>query len=425
MTILSTKSATDFFKNHDLSFADRYITETMRPHSYDQCSLALAPYGTHWRVVRKIMTVDMLVNKRINETVMIRSKCADNMLLWVEEEAKKLKGRGVHVARFVFLATFNVLGNLMLSRDLIDPNSKDGVEFFEAMMKLMHWSGIPNSANYFPWLRKLDPQGLRKKMSRDLGKALEIASKFVEVRMNEKVEEVKKKDLLDVLLEFEGKEVDEKLSLKEINVLILELFMAGTETTSSAIEWALTELLLNPKTMENAKVELAQVVGPNKKFSENDIDNTPYLQAVIKETLRLHPPIPFLIPRKSTQDTTFMNYQIPKNTQVLVNAWAIGRDPDVWTDPWSFKPERFVTENSNVDYKGLNYELIPFGAGRRMCAGIPLAHRMLHLLLGNLVYEFDWEFDRSISRENIDMKDKLGITMRKAEPLLAVPKRCV
>ena len=195
--------------------------------------------------------------------------------------------------------------------------------------------------------------------------------------------------------------------------------MAGSETTSSTIEWALTELLTNPESLNKAKAELAQAVGADRTFEEDDIDNLPYLKAVIKETLRLHPPIPFLVPRRAMEDTNFQGYHIPKDTQVLVNAWAIGRDPEVWDEPWSFKPERFL--GSTVDYKGQNYELIPFGAGRRMCAGVPLAHRMLHLILGSLLHKFDWELD---CKEKIDMNDRMGITVRKAEPLIAVPKRC-
>lgn len=199
--------------------------------------------------------------------------------------------------------------------------------------------------------------------------------------------------------------------------------MAGSETTSSSIEWALTELLCKPESLNRVKAELAEVVGPNRKLEESDIENLPYLQAVIKENLRLHPPIPFLIPRRAMEDTNFNGYHIPKNTQVLINAWAIGRDPDVWSEPLSFKPERFL--GSKVDYKGQNYELIPFGAGRRMCAGVPLAHRMLNLLLGSLLHEFDWELD--CCKETMDMTDRLGITMRKSEPLYALPKskRCI
>lgn len=203
-----------------------------------------------------------------------------------------------------------------------------------------------------------------------------------------------------------------------------EIFLAGSETTSSTIEWALTELLRNPESMKKAKTELARVVGPKQKVEESDIDNLPYLKAVIKETMRLHPPIPFLVPRRAMKDTNFMGFEIPKNTQVLVNAWAIGRDPDVWEDPLSFNPDRFIID-TKIDYKGQHYELIPFGAGRRMCAGVPLAHRVLHLVLGSLLHNFDWELDGSVTPETMDMKDNLGITVRKLEPLLVVPKKCI
>ncbi|XP_008241318.1 PREDICTED: cytochrome P450 76A2-like [Prunus mume] len=428
MSVQSAKAASEFFKNHDLSFANRTINEACRVYDYHKGSLALAPYGSHWRVLRRLMTVDMVVNKRINETAFVRRKCFDNLQLWIEEEASKLKeGHGVHVARFVFLMTFNLLGNLMLSRDLVDPKSNEGLEFFKAMNGLMEWNGAAYMADYFPWLRWLDPQGLKRKMKKDLGKAIQIASKFVKERMEARgVGREKTRDFLDLLLEFEGNGIDEpdKISEHDLNIFILEIFMASSETTSSTTEWAMTELLCNPETLMKAKAELTQVIGPNRKIEESDIDNLPYLQGIIKETLRLHPPVPFLLPRKAMDDTKFMGYFIPKDTQVFVNAYAIGRDPDVWVDePNSFKPERFI--GSKIDYKGQHYELIPFGAGRRMCAGVPLAHRMLHLTLGMLLHQFDWSLDGNVTRDTMDWKDKLGASMRKSVPLLAVPKKCL
>lgn len=202
------------------------------------------------------------------------------------------------------------------------------------------------------------------------------------------------------------------------------MFLAGSETTSSTIEWAMTELLCNRDCMLKLKTELSSVIGA-KDVEESDIDKLPYLQGVVKETLRLHPPIPLLVPRKAVQDTEFMGYFVPKDTQVFVNTWAIGRDPDVWDEPLVFKPERFCDINNKSyksDYRGQHYEFIPFGAGRRMCAGIPLAHRILHLVLGSLLHRFDWELDCNVTPLTMDMKDRLGITMRKFQPLLAVPK---
>ncbi|KAK9921140.1 hypothetical protein M0R45_029664 [Rubus argutus] len=429
MVIQSTKAATEFFKQHDLSFADRTVYEVSRVHGYHKGSLALAPYGSHWRVMRRLLTVDMLVSNRINDTASIRRKCADDLKSWIEEEASS-SSRGVHVARLVFLMTFNVFGNLVLSRDLVGPRSEEGMEFFTAVNGLVEWSGHANMADYFPWLRWLDPQGLKRKMKRDLGKALEIASKFVKERINERQLEGADhqkigRDFLDVVLELmdgNGNDEPPEISDHDLNIFILEIFMAGSETTSSTIEWALTELLCNPEALMKAKSELNQVIGRNRKIEESDIDNLPYLQGVIKETLRLHPPLPFLVPRKAMHDTVFMGYSIPKNTQVFVNVYAIGRDPEVWSDPLPFKPERFI--GSKIDYKGQHYELIPFGAGRRMCAGVPLGHRMLHLTLGLLLHQFDWELDGNVTRETMDWNERLGMTMRKHEPLLPVPTKC-
>ncbi|CAN1135271.1 Cytochrome P450 76A2 [Linum perenne] len=278
----------------------------------------------------------------------------------------------------------------MLSKDLLDSKSEEGKEFFEAMMGLMEWGGHANVADIFPWLKWMDPQGLCRKMRRDLGKAMEIASKFVKERL-ENGGGGDSGDFLDVLLGFQGNGKDEPE----------EIFMAGSETTSSTTEWALTELLRHPK------------------MEETDIENLPFLQAVVKETFRLHPPIPLLVPRRAMRDTTFMGYHVPKDTQVLVNAWSIGRDPSQWEDPWSFKPDRFL--GSKVDYRGQHYQFLPFGAGRRMCAGVPLAHRVLHLILGTLLHEFSWE--AKVDPSTFNMDDRLGITMRKSESLMVVPKK--
>lgn len=201
--------------------------------------------------------------------------------------------------------------------------------------------------------------------------------------------------------------------------------MGGTETTSSTVEWGLTELLCNPETMVKARAELAKVVGANRSFEESDIDNLPYLQAVVKETLRLHPPIPLLIPRRAMpENTNFMGYKIPRNTQVFVNAWAIGRDPECWDEPSSFKPKRFLVPGSTTsDYKGQHFEMIPFGGGRRNCPGIPLAQRMVPLILGSLIHEFEWELEKNVTGETMDMREKMGMAVTKLEPLRAIPKR--
>ncbi|KAL9414340.1 hypothetical protein AB3S75_042751 [Citrus x aurantiifolia] len=181
------------------------------------------------------------------------------------------------------------------------------------------------------------------------------------------------------------------------------------------MEWAMAELLHNPEALLKAKLELEQTVCKCNLIEESDITRLPYLQAVVKETLRLHPTAPLLLPHKATKDVEIVGFTVPKGAQVFVNVWAIGRDESTWDNPHTFIPERFL--GSNADFKGQNFELIPFRAGRRICPGLPLAIRMLHLMLGSLINSFDWKLDN----HNMDMEDKFGLTVQKAQPLHAVP----
>ena len=203
--------------------------------------------------------------------------------------------------------------------------------------------------------------------------------------------------------------------------MLQDLFVAGTDTTSSTLEWAMAELLHNPEKLLKARVELLQTIGKDKQVKESDITRLPFLQAVVKETFRLHPVVPFLIPHRVEEDTDIDGLTVPKNAQVLVNAWAIGRDPNIWENPNSFVPERFL--ELDMDVKGQNFELIPFGAGRRICPGLPLATRMVHLMLASLIHSCDWKLEDGMTPENMNMEDRFGITLQKAQPLKAIPIR--
>ncbi|KAK6943946.1 Cytochrome P450, partial [Dillenia turbinata] len=249
VAITSAKTAAQLFKNYDLDFADRAIVDCMKCHDLHKTIPGLAPYGTFWRVLKRIYTVDMMVAKRLNETVPVRRKCVDQMLAWIDEEA--LNPHPIDVGRFMSLTAFNIIGNLVFSRELLDPNSKEGTEFFEMVSQMMECAAKPNMSDAFPWLSRLDLQGVRRRMSHAVGEALRIASGYVKERMEEMSKEVvhnRPKDFLDVLIEFEGDGKDEltKLSEHEIGILVLGLFIAGSETTSSVAEWVLTELLYNP-----------------------------------------------------------------------------------------------------------------------------------------------------------------------------------
>lgn len=173
-------------------------------------------------------------------------------------------------------------------------------------------------------------------------------------------------------------------------MLCQDLFAAGIDTTSTTVEWAMAELLHNPPKLARVREELQQIHGNFGQIEEFEASKLPYLRAVVKETLRLHPPVPFLVPHKSKDDGELAGFTIPKDAQILVNVWSIGRDPSNWADPSSFEPERFL-EGDEIDFKGRDFELVPFGAGRRICPGLPLASRSIHYILASLLHHFEWK----------------------------------
>ncbi|XP_059669433.1 iridoid oxidase-like [Cornus florida] len=429
MVVQSPSAAAELFKKHDVPFADRKVPDALTAFNFNEGSLGMNTFGGHWRVLRRLCSMEFLVNKRMNETTDLRRRCTDNMIRWIEEDAAASQAQGgsgaVQLSRFLFLMAFNLVGNLMLSRDLLDASSKDGSEFFDCMNKILELAGTPNVADFLPFLKWVDPLGIKRTMVSNMTRTMRIASSFVNERLQDKKKgkEGVKKDFLDVLLEYEGdgKDGPDRITEKNVNIVIMEMFFAGSETTSISIEWGFAELLRHPDKLKRAREEIDRVVGLNRKVEESDMDNLPYMQAVVKEALRLHPALPLLLPRNTMEDTEYMGYLIPKSTQVFVNAWAIGRDPDSWDDPLSFKPERFL--DSSIEYKGQHFELIPFGSGRRICVGFPLAHRVVHLALATLVQTFDWEFSGGVTPETMDMQERLGLTLRKLVPVKVIPKR--
>lgn len=193
-----------------------------------------------------------------------------------------------------------------------------------------------------------------------------------------------------------------------------------SDSTTSTVEWALAELLKNPETMEKIRNELSQEISEDF-VREEHLANLPYLYASVKETLRLHPPAPLLLPHRAIEDCEVMKYTIPKDSQVFVNVWAIARDPTIWKEPLSFKPERFV--NSSLDYKGSDFQYLPFGSGRKICAGMPMAIRQVQLALASLIHHFEWSLPEKMKPQELDMNEKFGVTLLKLEPLVVIPKQ--
>ncbi|XP_022899380.1 cytochrome P450 76A1-like [Olea europaea var. sylvestris] len=431
MIVQNAATAAELFKKHDVPFADRKVPDALTAFNFNAGSLGMNTFGGHWRVLRRLCSMEFLVNRRMNETIELRMRLMHDMIRWIEEDSTTSLAQGgtgqVQLSRFLFLMAFNLVGNLMLSRDLLDAKDPEGKEFFDCMNVILELAGTPNIADFFPALKLIDPLGMKRKMTRNMSKTMKISSKFVQERLeNRKAGKFQeKKDFLDVLLEYEGdgKDGPDRMTEHNVNIVIMEMFFAGSETTSISIEWGLAELLRNPHAFEKVREEVDRVVGVDRLVEEKDVENMPYLQAAVKETLRLHPALPLLLPRNTMEDTNYMGHLIPKGTQVFVNAWAIGRDPKSWDEPLSFKPELFL--KSSIEYKGQHFELIPFGSGRRICVGFPLAHRVVHLTIATLVQAFDWDLGAGVKPEHIDMQERLGLTLRKKNPLKVIPKKRV
>ncbi|RDX89563.1 Cytochrome P450 71D10, partial [Mucuna pruriens] len=198
-----------------------------------------------------------------------------------------------------------------------------------------------------------------------------------------------------------------------------DIFIGGGETSSATVEWGMSEMIRNPRVMKAAQAEVRKVFDSKGYVDESELHQLVYLKSIIKETLRLHPPTPLLIPRVSRERCQINGYEIPAKIRVIVNAWAIGRNPKYWDDAESFKPERFL--NSSIDFRGTNFEFIPFGAGRRICPGITFATPNIELPLAQLLYHFDWKLPNKMKNEEVDMTEAYGITLRRQNDLCLIP----
>ena len=179
------------------------------------------------------------------------------------------------------------------------------------------------------------------------------------------------------------------------------------DTTVITVEWAMAELVKNSRVQQKVQEELDRVIGVDRIMTEADFPNLPYLQCVVKEALRLHPPTPLMLPHKATANIKVGGYDIPKGSIVHVNVWAIARDPKLWENPLEFRPERF--EEENIDIKGNDFRVLPFGAGRRVCPGAQLGINLVQSMLGHLLHHFRWELPEGVKPEEVDMTENPGM----------------
>ncbi|KAI3839094.1 hypothetical protein MKX03_011093 [Papaver bracteatum] len=417
IVISSSTTAKEVLQKHDQSFSSRTIIDAVTIFNHHESSIVWLPPTPQWRTLRKLTNSHIFTTQKLDSNQILRHRKLEELASYVRRNANA--GSVINIGQAAFTTVLNLISNSFFSIDLSDDFGSDSVCVFkDAVRGAMLEAGKPNLSDYFPMIRFMDLQGVRRGMSKHFGVLDEIFEKIIQQKLLTLQSREGKGDLLDMILDPSH---DNGIHLQhhEIKGLLKDFFAAGTDTTSSTVEWAMAELLRNPSKMIKAQQEISNILGEDRPIEESHIIQLPYLQAVVKETLRLHPPVPFLVPHKAENNVEIYDFVVPKGAQLLVNVWAIGRDPTLWMDPTCFSPERFL--DSKSDYKGQDFELIPFGSGRRICPGLPLAHRMVHLILGLLLQSFDWKLEDGLKPENLDMEEEFGFTLAKATGLRAIP----
>ncbi|XP_071718304.1 cytochrome P450 71AV8-like [Rutidosis leptorrhynchoides] len=415
IVISSPSLAKDIMKTHDISFANRPKLQSTEIVAYKYTDIAFSPYGDYWRQMRKICVLELLSAKKVQSFRSLREQESWNLI-----ESMAMKGStSVNLTDKIM-----TMMNTIICQVAVGSKCKDQETFVAGINEVIHLSSGFDVSDLFP-SSKLLPlvTGTRNKLMKlrnKMDKILDdIISDHQERRAGKRINH-ENEDLLDVLLRLKNNGgLEFPITEDNIKAVILDMFAAGTDTSSATIIWAMSELMKNPKVMKKAQTEIREVLMGKIKIQESDIQELDCIKLVIKETLRLHPPLPLLLPRECREKCEIGGYEIPIKTKVIINSWKIGRDPNFWVDPERFVPERF--RESSVSMMGTDFEFFPFGAGRRMCPGMTLGLANLELPLAMLLYHFNWELPNNETPEELEMADSLGATLKRKNDLFLVP----
>ncbi|WJX64896.1 hypothetical protein P8452_49622 [Trifolium repens] len=413
IVVSSPEMAKEIMKTHDLSFCDRPNLLLSTIFSYNATDIIFSIYGEHWRQLRKICVIELLSVKRVQSFRSIREEEVSDLVKSISAS----EGSVVNLTHKIFAMTYGIT-----ARAAFGKKSKHQQAFKSALQEIVFLLGGNCIVDLYPSIKVLQRLSWAKTKMKKLHKEIDmILQDIIDDHKRVHNEESKDEDIVDALLKIQ-KENDHSqhhLTDESMKSIIQDMFAAGTETSSGVVLWTMSEIVKNPKVMGEAQAEVRRVFDKNGYVDETDMHQLIYLKSVIKETFRLHPIIPLLVPRESRERCQINGYEIPAKTRVIVNAWAIGRDPKYWVEPESFKPERFV--DSLVDFKGTDFEFIPFGAGRRMCPGIAFALPNIELPLAMLLFHFDWMLPNGMKNEDLDMSETFGISVGRKHDLCLIP----
>ncbi|KAL3650212.1 hypothetical protein CASFOL_006615 [Castilleja foliolosa] len=422
IVVSSPEIAREVLKDNDPNFADRPILMVVKIMWYNNANIVTSPYGGYWRQMRKICILELLSTKNVRSFGTIRSDEVSRVI----ETIRFSSGKPVNLTEMVSKMTSSItcraaFGKVCKDNDALIKIIEDAVRMlggFE-IADLFEPSMI---VSVLSWPSKMRLVRMRRKLDLILDSIIDEHKENLS-RMKREGEglgrrgngEFGNEDLIDVLLRVkESGELEFPIGNDNIKAIIFDMFAAGTDTSSTTINWTMAELIRNPSAMTKAQAEVRRAFQGTKTIEEHDVHTLKYLKLVIRESLRLHPPIP-IIPRASRDERIINGYTIPAKTKVLVNNWAMQRDPKYWKNAENFEPERF--ESNGPDFVGGDFQFLPFGAGKRMCPGMTFGLASVELPLARLLYSFDWKVTDS---KNLDMIEGTGITAARKDDLVVI-----
>ncbi|XP_051114987.1 labd-13Z-ene-9,15,16-triol synthase, chloroplastic-like [Andrographis paniculata] len=423
--ISSPELVKEVLRDNDTIFSNRDITVASRIVTYDLNDVAWSRYGPLWRNLRKLFNREMLSHANLEASYNLRRDRVRKTVRDIYARNRTL----IDLYDVALQVDIDVIINLIWGGRL-DDAGRDKIlsSLAPVVSDIIDSMTKPNLSDFFPLLARFDLQGIEKETRRLLHKIEEIIEHTIDERIEnpfkkseaEAIEKEKRTDFLQILVDLMLKENnDETFGKTHVKAMLIDnILVAGTDTSATTIEWVLTDLINHPKAMERVQEEIKKVVGMDAIVEESHTMKMDFLDAVVRESLRLHPIGPLLTPRTPSQTVRIGGYTIPKDSAVFLNIFSIQRDPKIWESPTEFRPERFLESAGKFDFHGNNFQYMPFGSGRRVCAGIPLAERMVKYIVATLVHSFDWKLPAG--REKLDMADKMGMVLRKRSPLKAV-----
>ncbi|PIA56565.1 hypothetical protein AQUCO_00700722v1 [Aquilegia coerulea] len=441
----SAEYAKETLVTNGLAFASRSVNIASDLLTYGSAGFGFAPYGPQWKFMKKLVTTELLSDKNMTQLKYVRSDEASQLVQLLLDNATS--GTVVNVSNEVTMLSNNIISRMMWNIRC-SGEDEDGKEIISIIRECTEILAQFNLSDFIPFLGKIDLQGVRKRamnihLRYDAILEIIIKKRHEERRKNKERnmqdaggdngDDHNSKNFLNILLDaMEDENAKTPVTIENIKALMFDFLNAGTDTSATVVEWSLSELINHPTIMAKARQEIDTIVGKDRLVQESDLPNLPYLQAIFKESLRLHPPVT-LFGRESIQDCKIGGYDIPAKTVLFLNIWSINRDPNYWKTPLEFRPERFMPHSDQkegddneylLEYRGQHFNYLPFGAGRRGCPGMSLAALISPRVLALLIQCFDWKIacnDKGVAPKLVDLTERPGLTVPKLHPLMLIP----